>query len=181
MLALVVRLVFDKGNRGIEMGLPMKTSGTVLYLLSLLFLFGCTNDPGPDYPPLKKGQLVGCWVKVVPEAWLSCREQCFSDYGKYYDLAINLPDDQGAINFSERSGTYGINGLNGIDFSYMVTDNVHRGMDSSNSSYKYAIIRDTLTYIEDGHPPEPWARSDSVKNCGTHWRLFPKPANWELP
>jgi hypothetical protein len=159
----------------------MKKPNTLHYFLLLFFLFGCADDPGPDYPPLKKEQLVGCWAQVVPEVWLSCREQCFSNDGKYYDLAINLPDDQGVKNFSERSGTYRIIGVNGIDFSYLVSDNVHHGIDSSSTSYKYTIISDTLNYITDGHPLEPWTRSDSLKNCGSHWRLFPKPADWELP
>jgi hypothetical protein len=60
-------------------------------------------------------------------------------------------------------------------------NNIDTGITKSSFKADFTLIRDTLYSIGRDGSLAPYSRTDSTRNCGAHWLLFPRPADWELP
>ena len=152
-----------------------------LFFGTVFLLVGCFGDGGSDYPPLKKSQLVGCWVEIFPPSKGECAEQCFSQNGTVYRKKKYPTSTNGLEYFVEWNGSYRL--LGGLDLNVNISSRSSQDTQIVTDEFKQAttIIRDTLNYIAKNGTLDPYARRDSTHNCGPHWMLFPKPADWELP
>ena len=165
--------------------------GDVCLILPFLMILGaCSlfNNDGPKYPTLEKEDLVGCWYVPQTEGSLRCEEACYSSTNLYYAIAVydNTPIQ---FSFTEYSGTYvlyrgGSVGGSDLGLGYK---KVHSGnpskIDSSGFGVGMTIVRDTLYEIAAGHHNLllRGIRSDSLRYCRPHWRIFSRPPDWDLP
>ena len=152
-----------------------------LFFGTVFLLVGCFGDGGSDYPPLKKSQLVGCWMRLVPEIGTPCQEECFSNSNAFYLRANDRPSQSLGQTFSEFSGQYQLDGGVSLTVNAVFKNNVQDTINRDKYTDSYTIINDTLNSISPSGELSPFIRSDSIHNCGPHWMLFPKPADWELP
>ena len=152
-----------------------------LFFGAAFLLVGCFWDNSSDYPPLKKTEVVGCWVEINPTGEGNCTEYCYSQTGKSYLKYIYKSHQSGEISFVEGLGNYLLTGGTGLKFNSIDKHSLNAEIDTSSFSANLTIIRDTLNDISPTGTLNPYARRDTTHNCGPHWMLFPKPADWELP
>ena len=152
-----------------------------LFFGAAFLLVGCFGDGGSDYPPLKKSQLVGCWERLHPASNISCFEQCFSKNDAVYLKSIDPNLSDGSQYFVEWTGSYSL--LGNVDLNLKLASKNNQGKNFPQEELKvsYTILRDTLNDISPNGTLDPYVRRDTTHNCGPHWMLFPKPADWELP
>ena len=158
-----------------------KQSAIGLAIACFLALCGCFGSDDGSYPALEKGKLAGCWVQNPGRASAECAEYCFSVTGKEYAKFVYAAGASGKVRFVELYGSYSISGANILNGSYVARNNVDSQSDTSGGEGGYTIIRDTLNAIGPNGNLDPYARRDTTNNCGPHWQLFSRPADWELP
>ncbi len=135
----------------------------------LVSMLGCGKETGPaDLPPLAAADLRGCWYEL--NATHTCEEQCFGGAGWYY-LRANDSTSKG----SERLGKFTVNG-NTVETRVETRSFQNPSIDSLKLTWIFFIQNDTLHEVNGifSH-----IRSDSTHNCGPHWLIFSKPADWE--
>ncbi|MDB5104888.1 MAG: hypothetical protein JWP91_2577 [Fibrobacteres bacterium] len=159
----------------------LKQSVFGLAMACLLALEGCIGSEEDGYPALDRKKAIGCWVQNPGRNAAECAEFCLSATGAEYMKFVYTPGPDGKIRFAELFGTYVLSGDNVMTGSHLSRNNVDNRSDSSRSEGSYTIIRDTLNAISPNGVLDPYAHRDTVNNCGPHWQLFPRPADWELP
>lgn len=142
---------------------------------------GCFGGEDYDYPALDRKMVIGCWVQSPGLGTTSCSEICFSENGKRYTKLIYPSSTPSSPAFVELYGEFSFKGRNNIAYrldsreSRDTTTQIMRGEGS------YTIIRDTLNEFSRSADLDPYVRRDSTHNCGPHWLLFQRPADWSLP
>lgn len=149
-----------------------------LALSTLVVLSSCLFKEDDPYPPISKAKLAGCWVANAPFEG-ECEERCYTSGGGDYSISVSGMDKPGQLSAVEGIGKCT---LSGNTLSYQTKfGNTGSPNDTATRSgdLTYTIIRDTLYSITKGGR-NGYARSDSINNCKPHWRVFPKPADWDL-
>ena len=142
--------------------------GQLSVLAMVGFIGGCIfGNDDPEFPPLTKEELVGCWYATPPPLHRNCWEECYSRGGGYF---LTSKKDV----YGEFFGTYKFSG-NTIKILFKSKSSRHNETSSAGSSGQYHIENDTLFLANS----QVYIRSDSIHNCKPHFLLFEKPEGWD--
>ncbi len=132
-------------------------------------LFGCGKETEPEpLPPLVVSELKACWYIV--ESKSGCVEMCFGGGGTYYTRSNNASSKGG-----EGLGKFKVTG-NLVQIRFQSRSLVNSYIDSVFIQWNFFIQSDSL---KDSNGDNMYMRSDSTHNCGPHWLIFSKPADWD--